>query len=75
MVVVVLNKDDKIFEIIYNNHSYNYLAQTQIALLDIKKVVIPPKYTNYTNVYLINSTKKLIKYSTIDNHTINLVNN
>lgn len=53
-----------------------HLAQkAQIATLDTKKVIVPPEYLNYANIFLEASGAELLKYTGINNHPINLVDN
>ena len=47
--------------------------QAQIALLDIKEVTIPPEYTDYTNVFSPNSAAELPKHTSINDHSIDLI--
>lgn len=50
-----------------------HLAQiTQIALLVVKKIVIPVEYLDYTDVFLKKSVVKLSNRSDIKKHSINL---
>lgn len=74
-----LNKEDEIF-VVYmaafsigsNDHSSQ---QAQIALLDVKKVIISSEYTNYINVFSPDSMAKLPKYTGINNHSIDFIGN
>ena len=78
-VAVALNKKDKIF-VVYivalsvDSNVYAF-QRAQISSLDIEKVTIPSKYADYTDVFPPNSAAKLIKYSGINNYTINLIDN
>lgn len=61
-----LNKEDKTFVIHMITLSILdlniYLSwQTQLSLLNVKKVIILSKYTDYTNVFSLDSTAKLPK--------------
>ena len=49
--------------------------QTQIVLLDIKKVISPVKYLDYTNVFFPDFAIELPGYTNINNHFINLIDN
>lgn len=42
-------------------------------MLDIEKVTIPSKYTDYTDIFSLDSTAKLSKHTGINNHLINLI--
>ena len=53
-----------------------YLAwKAQIALLNTIKVIVPPEYLDYANVFLKASATELLKYTGINNHPIDLVDN
>ena len=45
------------------------------TLLDIKKINISIKYFDFINVFLFDSTIKLLEYTNINNYPINLVDN
>lgn len=50
-----------------------YLAQeAQIALLVVKKIIAPAKYSNLTNVISKKSAVKLYEKTEINKHAINL---
>lgn len=46
--------------------------KAQIVLLVVKKVAIPAKYSDYTNVFSKESAAKLPECSDINEHTIDL---
>ena len=46
---------------------------TQIALLKAEEVTIPSKYADYTNIFSSNFATKLPKYTRINDHLINLI--
>ena len=48
--------------------------QAQITLLDVKEVIIPAKYLDYTNVFSPNSAAELPKHIGINNHSMDLIN-
>lgn len=51
----------------------NPAREVQIAALDNKKVIILPKYLNYSNVFSKASAAKLFEYININDHLIDLV--
>lgn len=51
------------------------LKKALITSLDIKKINIPTKYSNFANVYLSNFVVKLLYHTSINNYLINLVDN
>ena len=74
---VTLNKENKTFvmhiaafSVDSNVHTSQ---QAQIFLLDIEKVTISSEYADYTDVFSPNSTTELPKYTDINNHFINLI--
>lgn len=73
----VLNNDNKSFVVYmaaYSMGSTVYLSQqTQITLLDVKKVIIPAKYLEYIDVFFPDSATKLLEHININNHPINLI--
>lgn len=82
-VVILLNLDHKVLEIyiIAFNISFDikiyFLKRAQIAHLKINKAFIemPNIYTNFKNIFLAKLTIKLFKYTGINNHVIELVDN
>lgn len=49
--------------------------KARISLLDVKKITIPFKYANYTNIFSLDSMVELLEYISINNHSIDLINN
>ena len=49
--------------------------QAQISLLDVEKVTISSKYTDYTNVFSPNSAAELPKHTGINDYPIDLIDN
>lgn len=47
-----------------------YLFEAQIALLNIKKIVIFPKYVDYINIFLPDFAIRLFKYTSIINYQL-----
>ena len=51
-----------------------YLArEVQIAVLNIEKVIVPPEYSDYANIFSENSAAKLPNHTGINDHPIDLV--
>ena len=76
----ILNEDNEIFvvhmvalSIVDSNIHPSW--HTQITLLEIKKVIIPSKYANYTNIFSPDFVAELLKYTGINNHLTNLIDN
>lgn len=74
----ILNKKDKIFVMLMTafNLALNIhpSQEVKIVLLDVEKVTISSKYTDYTNVFSLDSAAKLAKHIGINNHLMNLIN-
>ena len=74
-----LNPDEKAFIVHVASLSLGsrvaiYLVrETQIVVLDTKKVIVPPEYSDYADVFLEASAVELPKHTGINNHPINLV--
>ena len=72
-----LNKEDETFVVymaaLSMGSNVHPSRQAQIALLDVKKVTISPKYTDYTNVFSPDSATELPEHTGINNHPINLI--
>ena len=72
-----LNKEDETFVVhmaaLSVGSNVHPSRQAQIALLDVKKVTISPKYTDYTNVFSPDSATELPEHTGINNHPINLI--
>ena len=75
---VALNKNNETFvvymaalSIVDSNVYPSWHAQ--IALLEAKKVTIPSKYADYTNVFSPNSTAELPEHTGINDHPIHLI--
>ena len=54
------------------NSNVHPLYQAQISLLDVKKVTILSEYADYINIFSIDSTAEMPKYTDIKNHLIDL---
>ena len=50
-------------------------CQAQVALLTSEETRIPTKYSDFFNVFSLDSTVKLLEYTGINDHSINLLNN
>ena len=76
-MVAVSNKKDEIFVMYIVTLSINsnvYTSwQAQIFLIDIEEFIISSKYADYTDIFSLNSAAKLLKYTNINNHPINLI--
>lgn len=74
----VLNKEDKTFVIHISAFSMglnvHLSRETQIALLDIKKISIFFKYADYTNVFSPDFAAELPEQTSINDHFIDLIN-
>ena len=75
----VLNADNKIFVVHVAalaelTTMYIYPScQAQVVSLTSKKTVISAKYFNFSNVFFLDSTVELLKYTRINNYLINLL--
>lgn len=49
--------------------------ETQIMLLNVEKIIILPKYVDYTNDFLLDAIAKLLHYTSINNYPNNLIDN
>ena len=77
-VAVALNEEDETFVVHMSalnmmDSSVHLSWQAQISLLDIKKVTIPFKYTDYTNVFSLGSAAELPEHTGINDHSIDLI--
>lgn len=74
-----LNKEDETFVVYITVFSVGSnihpSRETQIALLDVKKVSIISVYANNTNVFSPYSAAELSKYTSINNHPIDQIDN
>ena len=75
-----LNKEDETFVVYITalkvvDSSDHPFWQAQIFLMNIKKVTIPSKYADYTNVVSLNSMVKLPEHNNIKDYLIDLINN
>ena len=74
-----LDKDDETFVVhivaLSVGSKVHLSWQAQIASLDVKEVTIPAEYLDYTNVFFPDSAAELSKYTGINDHPINLINN
>ena len=74
-----LNKEDKTF-VVYMatlsvvDSNIHLSRQAQISLLDIKEVIIPSKYADYTNVFSQDSAAKFREHTGINDYSIKLIN-
>ena len=73
-----LNEKDEIFVVhmvalSVIDSSVHPSRQAQISLLDVKKVTIPSKYANYTDVFSSNSAAELPEHTDINDHLIDLI--
>lgn len=48
-------------------------AQVEVLLLDEALIAVLIKYSNYSNIFLAENIAKLLKYTRINNHIIELV--
>ena len=74
-----LNKEDKTFVVqmaaLSMIDSSNHPSwQAQIFLLDVKEVIIPSEYADYTNVFSPNSAAELLEHTGITDQLIDLIN-
>ena len=73
-----LNEEDKTFvlhmaALSVVDSSVHPFRQAQISSLDVKEVIIPSKYADYTNVFSPDFAVELPEHTSINNHPINLI--
>lgn len=78
-LATALNKKDKTFVVYMATFSINFniyaFWQAEIFLLEIEKVTISSKYTDYINVFSLDSAAELPKDTGINNYFTDLIDN
>lgn len=76
----LLNEKDKIFVLhmaatnIRATLNIHFFLQAQIGLLEVERITILSEYTDYTNVFLLDSAAELPKHTGIHYYPIELIN-
>ena len=77
-MAAALNEEDETFVVYmaaFNmvDSSVHPSQQAQISSLDVKEVIIPFEYTDYTDVFSPDSAAELLEHTDINNHPIDLI--
>ena len=79
-MAVALNPDEEVFVVhvvflsLGSRVAIHPARKAQITALDIEKMIVPPEYSDYANIFSETSAAELLKHTGINDHSIELVN-